>query len=346
MIAVLLLSQLGCERRTPGVYVLSPAVAKLEPQLQEELQSALEEFSGTHLQPKLLGSTEVSPRQLKHGQQLYETNCAQCHGVTGDGAGPAAVYMYPRPRDYRKGVFKFTSTPYGYRPQRSDLLRIVARGIRGTSMPGFSQLADEEREAIVDYVLALTHRGELEQQLLEMAEFDEEIDREAVADDLIPNVLNRWNDAAGSEVLPLTSQPVFTLEHVERGRQAFLDPNLGCFKCHGEDGRGQTPDNLAGNLRDAWGNPTRAADLTGGILRGGQLPRDIYQRIFSGINGTPMPGFANALRDEPERGWDLVAYVMHITNARRMGDKPVPGPISPYIPAGVQAEAAGDTESE
>jgi len=38
-------------------------------------------------------------------------------------------------------------------------------------------------------------------------------------------------------------------------------------------------------------------------------PIEIYRRIYSGINGTPMPSFANALKDNPETIWDLVSYV-------------------------------------
>ena len=111
---------------------------------------------------------------LKRGAEVYSRYCIQCHGVTGDGNGVAAAYLIPKPRDYRPGIFKFTSTTYGAKPLREDLLRTVRRGIRGTSMPSFSLLAPKDLEAVVDYVLALTHRGELETQLAEEAEFNED----------------------------------------------------------------------------------------------------------------------------------------------------------------------------
>lgn len=335
----------GCARETPVTFSSSEQTAKFSEELQQDMRAALAEFAGTHVEPKLIGDATVSRQTLKLGQYVYEQRCVQCHGVSGDGAGPVAASMYPRPRDYRLGIFKFTSTPYGERPLRADLIRTVTRGIHGTSMPSFKLLPEEEIEAVVDYVMVLTQRGELEAQLVELVDFEEAVDLEMVKEESIPAVIRRWSDAAGSEVSPLTSQPVFTPEHVERGREAFLSEQLSCKKCHGEDGRGQTPDNLAGNLRDIWGNPTRAADLSAGILHGGQRPIDIYRRIYSGINGTPMPGFANALQDTPETIWDLVAYVMHVTNARRSGERPLPGPIAPYIPAEVDvadpaAEAA------
>jgi hypothetical protein len=45
------------------------------------------------------------------GYSLYRLHCLHCHGVSGAGDGPTAPFLYPRPRDYRKGLFKFTSTP-------------------------------------------------------------------------------------------------------------------------------------------------------------------------------------------------------------------------------------------
>ena len=90
---------------------------------------------------------------------MFQKRCVGCHGDSGDGNGPAAAYLYPRPRDYRRGIFKFGSTPYGAKPRREDLVRVVRQGARGTLMPDFKFLSDEDLQAVVDYVLVLTHRG-------------------------------------------------------------------------------------------------------------------------------------------------------------------------------------------
>ena len=47
------------------------------------------------------------------GYAIYRKNCLHCHGVSGAGDGPTAPFLYPIPRDYRKGIFKFTSTISG-----------------------------------------------------------------------------------------------------------------------------------------------------------------------------------------------------------------------------------------
>ncbi|MCA9074804.1 MAG: cytochrome c [Planctomycetaceae bacterium] len=320
----------GCERSPEPEWEYSPQVLALSGELQTAVRSEVRDRVGTYSEPILLGHDDVDTAWLKHGQAVYQKRCVQCHGVSGGGDGPSAAAMYPKPRDYRKGIFKFTSTLYGAKPLRDDLIRTVNRGIRGTSMPEFKLLPKKDIEAVVDYVLTLTHRGELENQIAATADLEEEVDPELVEEDLVPLIVEAWKQAGQNEVHPLTPQPEYSAQHVIAGKKAFL--TKGCSKCHGEDGRGLTADNLKAGLKDTWQNPTRAADLTSGMLRGGQLPMDVYRRIYAGINGTPMPGFANVLKEEPDTIWDLVAYVLYVSNRRRAGDSPPPGPPAPFVP--------------
>lgn len=102
---------------------------------------------------------------LQHGRMLFAEHCQHCHGVTGDGAGPTAQYLNPLPRDYRLGVFKFTSTTTPRRAQRDDLARTIENGIPGTYMPSFKLLEPDEMTSIVEYVLWLSMRGETEYKL-------------------------------------------------------------------------------------------------------------------------------------------------------------------------------------
>jgi mono/diheme cytochrome c family protein len=313
--AAAVLATTGCDTAPPAEYVASPEVLGLDAVLQERVRVELALHCGTQARPKLLGADETMASQLRLGQQVYRLRCATCHGESGDGAGPAAVHLNPRPRDYRRGVFKFTSTPYGVRPRREDLLGTLRRGVSGTSMPSFALLPDEELQAVLDYVLALTHRGELETLLALEASNEDELDP-AVIPDLVAEVLGLWREAESQAVFPLTPPFPPTVQTIESGRRAFLTETAGCFKCHGADGRGQTSENERG-FQDVWGHPTRAADLTSGMFRGGGAPEDIYRRIYSGINGTPMPSFREKLAAEPETLWHLVHYVQFVSAARR-----------------------------
>lgn len=302
----------GCQREANIQWAPSARVVTLDKKLQHEIGELLIKHTGTAARPKLLGNNTMDTAQLKRGQAIYERRCSQCHGVSGDGAGPASANLRPLPRDYRPGVFKFTSTPYGSKPRRSDLMRTLRRGVPGTAMPSFALLSNQELEDVLDYVLVLTHRGELEQRLADDAEAGE-IDPSAVPDH-INNIVERWHEAEKEQVTPLSPMPDYTTASIATGRQAFLD--MQCNKCHGNDGRGGSLGNVEVG-KDVWGHTTAAADLTSGMFRGGGRPIDIYRRIYSGINGTPMPGFSSTLEKEPEKIWHLVHFIKSVGNQRR-----------------------------
>jgi mono/diheme cytochrome c family protein len=209
-----------------------------------------------------VGSDEVgNPRGL------YREHCAHCHGVTGDGAGPTATFLNPYPRDYRKGQFKFKSTPIGAKPTHDDLKRIVLEGIPGTAMPSFKLLPAREVESLVHYVKYLAIRGEVERSLLRALPDLEEgqplisivpegASAEQVAaqqtqlsalKDIATDFVGRWADAS-SKVTPIEARPSLSGDELtasrKRGRDLFYGTVANCVKCHGESalGDGQQTD--------------------------------------------------------------------------------------------------------
>ena len=336
----------GCSTQSEG-YRDRDRVAQLPGKHQAQLRSTLTRYFGTPasphwVRPDLAQVTDsgdiplteaVDQGTLRHGQRVYAKRCAACHGVTGDGQGPAAQYLNPKPRDYRLGRFKFTSTPRGAKPRRADLIRTIQRGAKGTSMPSFRWLSEQDLQAVIAYVILLSQRGELELRLIEEAEFEleeeDDYDPQVVAE-LADRIAQSWDNAAAAIVRPVTPMPAYTDETIALGKKAFL--SQGCAKCHGEDGRGQTvwlsprflaqqqalPESEREEInRDDWGYVAPAADLTAGMLHGGRRPVDIYRRVYSGINGTPMPAFANLLQDQPDTIWHLVHYVLSIVEGRQ-----------------------------
>ncbi len=333
-----LVGAVGCQRSVPAQYVSSEQVGELEPELQTAVCTELTRFCGTPMTPKLLGGTPDQQAALQLGQHVYEQRCRSCHGVSGDGAGEAAEYLNPRPRDYRRGIFKFTSTPYGARPRRDDLVRTLQRGIPGTSMPSFSRLTKRDLDAVVDYVLSLTRRGELEQLLAAHAAAEGELDEET-AQSLADVVTQRWISANDEVVEPATRMPKMSATSIAQGAEIFQKRE--CFKCHGRNGRG----GLAGGIEvgeDSWGHKAAAADLTSGMLHGGQTPLDVYRRIYAGINGTPMPAFKEAFAEAPDDVWHLTHYVLDLADQRRRGVE-FP-PVATNQPAAPSAEPDSQTE--
>lgn len=279
----------------------------------------------------------MDPKHLEFGAGVYSGRCAGCHGVSGDGQGPAAAYLRPRPRDYRKGVFKFTATPYGQKPARQDLVRVIRRGAKGTSMPAFPWMSDADLQAVVDYVIYLSCRGQVEGYVVSMAaeyEETEKIDFSKEFGDALEIVLPAWKDADSLVVNPLTPQPAYDQQSIAMGRALFLKE--GCSKCHGENAKGQTewlspvfiaqqqalPKGTRIQINyDEWGQPAPAADITARLLHGGRRPLDIYRRVCTGINGTPMPAFQQQFASDPNKIWHLVHYVQHVIEG---GDPLIP----------------------
>src|SRR5688572_25141528 len=90
------------------------------------------------------------------GKTVYQQHCAACHGVNGDGNGPASVWLFPKPRNFSAGLFKIQSTPPGSPPTDEDLFQTVTRGMPGSSMPSFTYLSEQDRKEVVQYVKQLT----------------------------------------------------------------------------------------------------------------------------------------------------------------------------------------------
>jgi mono/diheme cytochrome c family protein len=286
-----------------------------------------------------LSAGPVGSDERGNPRGLYREHCAHCHGISGDGVGPTAVFLNPYPRDYRKGQFKFKSTPVGQKPTHADLKRIVLEGIPGTAMPSFKLLPDLEVEALVDYVKYLSIRGEVERGLLtETTNLDENArlvsatdksaqqEQVAVVKEIVKGILEKW-DGAPAAVTSIPPRPNLTEEQlvnsVKHGRELFYGAIANCVKCHGDSalGDGQTTD------YDEWAKEfindgkkpevvstyvslgllpprtIRPRNLRQGVFRGGMRPIDIYWRIMNGIEGTPMPALATNIRqpsDPPE----------------------------------------------
>ena len=111
--------------------------------------------------------------------ELYATHCEVCHGATGDGHGPSARHLFPRPRDLRSGTLRLVSTRNGV-PTLEDLEEVLLRGMPGSSMPSFKDLSETDRELLAQEVLRLRREGVREQVLRALRQEGEEGDEAEV----------------------------------------------------------------------------------------------------------------------------------------------------------------------
>ncbi|EMI17992.1 cytochrome c class I [Rhodopirellula maiorica SM1] len=201
---------------------------------------------------------------------LYREHCVHCHGLSGDGFGPTSLALNPYPRDFRHGIFKWKSTRRNAKPTRQDLRRTLVHGEAGTAMPSFSVLPDDELDALVDYVIYLSIRGEVERELLAAAVelgYDETppeaelqirlplagdappaSDSQATSEgaeataEIIQEVINEWvaaEDAVVEVPAATTVSSTSDADAIERGRELFHGQIANCVGCHGPQGNGE-----------------------------------------------------------------------------------------------------------
>lgn len=223
----------------------------------------------------------VNPQELlRRGREVYEVQCAICHGQDGDGNGMAAHMFRIQPRDFRRGLFKFRSTPSGSLPTDEDLFQTVTQGLRWTGMVGRADLPEGDRKAVVMYLKTFSPRFSAERPATPIA---------------------------------LTPPPPRNQDLLVKGGQLYRDAE--CGKCHGEAGRGDGPS--APGMKDDWGWPTQPSDLSWRPLKRGSAPEATYLTIATGLSGTPMPSYGDAL--DGKEIWSLVYYLETLVpNERRL----------------------------
>ncbi|WP_197525766.1 cytochrome c [Pseudobythopirellula maris] len=335
---------------------------------QRQIASALERAFGAPDEPRLPPAAEglldlellrqaagpVVSHEAGVTLGLYRRHCADCHGLSGDGAGPTSLYQDPYPRDLRRGVFKWKSTYRNRPPTTGDLLGVLQRGVPGTAMPSFELVAETERATLVEYVKYLAIRGQLERELAWFVAEElgpgEAID-DGLVEQLLSPIVEAWREAPQRVLVAEEPSDWMNAEHLAAGHDLFHGERAGCAKCHGAEGEGLVASGAVSlDDYDVWSRERREAALkaetdderaalatalppvtaapgpiTPGSLRGGEEPIDLYRRVHQGVAGAPMPavgpteGEASGALSDNEI-WELAAYVASLAE---VGSPPV-----------------------
>ena len=205
------------------------------------------------------------------GRELYYRYCWGCHGARGDGNGENAAYLNPVPRNFVQGTFKCRSTPTGTLPLDDDLYNSLYRGFNFTNMPSWKTLTAQQRADLVAFVKTFSPRFK--------------------------------NEKSGTPI-PVPPEAALTVASIQHGQELFQ--KLECWKCHGLEGRGDGPS--ASTLTDSNDQPIRPYNFTSSNRsKCGSSNQDLYRIFMTGLDGTPMPSFADVIK--PEDAWDLVHYL-------------------------------------
>jgi DMSO reductase family type II enzyme heme b subunit len=292
----------GCQRSSsPAPSETAHDMAKQSADERIVDVSKLDEIGSSNEAPEA-ETPSVDPLEL--GRQLYAQHCAACHGEQGDGLGLAAAWLFPKPRDFRAGRFRLTSTD-NHVPTRDDLHAVLLRGMPGSAMPPWAHLSLQEREALVDEILRLRREGARDFYVKFLRDEEELTDEEMAAEDVQEELQGYVDDSTtpgATTDVPEIGPPED--EAAVRGRSVY--EKFGCISCHGEMGRGDGVQEMV----DEEKLPTSPRDFTLGIFKGDPAPAFLYRRIAFGMPGTPMPGSTAMMPDETV---DLVHYIRSLS---------------------------------
>ena len=217
---------------------------------------------------------------IDQGKVVYQEKCLSCHGEKGDGNGPVAPYLWPKPRDLTMASYMLRTTASGELPTDEDLFRTVTLGMMGTGMPAWEQgLTVEQRWQVIFYI-------------------------KTFAADLFDNpAMDPYQRVVTTGKAPRGNAS----ETIAEGRKWY--DKAKCAECHGASGRGDG--GKGADLRDDRGYPSKPLDMyLKWKFKGGRTVEDFYTRLTTGLDGTPMPSYAKDLNDEQR--WQLAAYSMSL----------------------------------
>jgi len=244
----------------------------------------------------------------KDAEINYRRYCAGCHGNLGDGEGENAMWLDPKPRNFTLAQFKCRSTPTGTLPTDADLYETVGRGLQSSNMPSWNPLSDQQRVDLVAYVKHFS---------------------------------DRWKTDKPGEAIPIPPEPAVNADRIKSGQALFQ--KLECWKCHGVEGRANGPS--ADTLTDDQNRPIKPFNFHDQIkFKCGTSDSDLYRIFMTGLDGTPMPSFADNVK--PDEAWDLVFYLRTLQPqhskekeiANQLGLKPI-NPNAAVAPAPAETPA-------
>jgi len=95
---------------------------------------------------KVKNPIKATKASIQKGKNIYEKKCALCHGVKGDGKGPASAGLNPKPTNFRES--------HGEKMTDGEHFWKMTAG-RGGMPPFVNDLTEEERWHVINYINSL-----------------------------------------------------------------------------------------------------------------------------------------------------------------------------------------------
>ncbi|MBF0214303.1 MAG: c-type cytochrome [Magnetococcales bacterium] len=110
--------------------------------------SARHEPVPPHFDPKIMREPMPGNRigDVAWGNHFFQLNCATCHGKDGDGQGPRAAFINPKPRNFRHSASQ-------HKMNRPHLFEVISNGTPRSEMPAWKTVLTEQEIAnIAEFV--------------------------------------------------------------------------------------------------------------------------------------------------------------------------------------------------
>jgi mono/diheme cytochrome c family protein len=250
---------------------------------------------------------------LNVGHDTYVNYCMQCHGMDGKGNGPAAQGMYPPPRNFTQGIFKYVSGKSGDLPLDEDLVKTIRYGLRGTHMLPWD-MSQQRIEAVVQYIKT----------------FAPQVWRDGSAGIPWVSYANPWKGKEEEAIL-LGKKVYHGLAQCyacHPGYASASEINAYSKELTGSEAGEIRADTHLSILQDSsYGHKFMPPDFTKNWIKSMRIHadleieiEDIYRMLGSGIGGTTMPSWEGVLssnadetkrvKESSDRMW-AVAYYVH-----------------------------------
>ncbi|HEY7534860.1 MAG TPA: cytochrome c, partial [Thermodesulfobacteriota bacterium] len=127
----------------------------LKSEIEDKSSNNNVELLSKGIKDRIISAYDITPYPENHpsfraGMDLYERNCAQCHGVLGAGNGSLASGIKPPPTSFTDG-----NTIGGLSPFK--IYNTMSFGIEGTAMPSFKNFSEMDKWDVAFYVLSLRY---------------------------------------------------------------------------------------------------------------------------------------------------------------------------------------------
>lgn len=245
----------------------------------------------TTLALSLLSGLLLAPAHADRAAELFQQNCATCHGM--DGKGDTAVGQSLKARN-------LITDSYRNGKDQASIERTLEQGLPGTGMVSFAYLPESDRKLLAAYVSKLNGTATTAVAAVETPKPAPVVEatpapapvaklapvaKPAPVAKAAPAPVAVKKPLVAAVAKPAAPAPAVAAADHSKAKALY---QAQCASCHGMDGKAQTPTGMA----------LKARNLVEDEYKQGSGAKEIALTLEKGVPGTGMASFAHIPADE------------------------------------------------